>query len=210
MKFANKENEKLEIVEDKYELFISKLIKIVKEILGIKPKVRTVWLSRAVAVVGTVCLVKDKTPYFLISQRGEGAADFHGLWNLPCGYLDWNETSGEAFIREVWEECGVDVKNIIDDKNISKLNLFDFPWDVNSSISENRQNVCLHHGIIAYVTELPVPEILNEVEEGEVADVKWVSIHDIENFEYAFNHLERVKKFISKHGLDFLTETETK
>lgn len=179
MKFNNKENEKVEL-----------------------PNGRTVWLSRAVAVVGTVCLIKDKTPYFLISQRGEGAADFHGLWNLPCGYLDYNETSGEAFIREVWEECGVNVKSFIENESISRIDWYETPWDINSNPTENRQNVCLHHGFVGVIDELPIPEIRNEVEDGEVADVKWVSIYDIANFDYAFQHKERIEKFIKKNLLD--------
>lgn len=139
-----------------------------------------IWKSRAVAVVGTICLIKDDVPYFLLSQRGKGASDFHGLWNLPCGYLDWDETSGEAFIREIWEECGVNVKSILDKEIIIK-NFVDSPWDVNSNPSENRQNVCLHHGFIGRVNELPIPEIKNDVEEDEVETVEWVSIDDIKN-----------------------------
>ncbi len=181
MKFNNRENEKIEL-----------------------PNGKEIWLSRAVAVVGTVCLIKDNIPYFLISQRGSGSADFQGLWNLPCGYLDWDETSGEAFIREVWEECGVNIKQINEDENILKLNYLDSPWDVNSNTTENRQNVSIHHGIIAHVLDLPTPQILNEVEEDEVADVKWVSIYEIENYEYAFNHLERIQKFISRNCLDYI------
>jgi 8-oxo-dGTP pyrophosphatase MutT (NUDIX family) len=172
MKFNNKENEKIELSNG-----------------------RTIWISRAVAVVGTVCLIKDGIPYFLLSQRGKGAADFQGLWNLPCGYLDFNETSGEAFIREVWEECGINILDL--KKNSIKLSdNTETPWDVNTSPNENRQNVCLHHSYIGEVKELPIPEIRNEVEADEVSDIKWVSINEIENYQYAFQHLERIEKFI--------------
>ncbi len=188
MKFNNRENECMKL-----------------------PNGKEVWLSRAVAVVGTVCLIKDEVPYFLISQRGSGAADNQGLWNLPCGYLDWDETTGEAFIREVWEECGVNAKLIIEDNSVMRINFVDVPWDINSNISENRQNVCIHHGLIGMVNELPTPEIKNEVEENEVADVKWVSIFDISKYEYAFNHEERIQKFIKKNLLDmYLKENENK
>jgi 8-oxo-dGTP pyrophosphatase MutT (NUDIX family) len=175
------------------------------------PNGKEVWLSRAVAVVGTVCLIKDEVPFFLISQRGSGAADNQGLWNLPCGYLDWDETTGEAFIREVWEECGVNAKLLIEDKNIMRINFVETPWDINSNTSENRQNVCIHHGLIGMVNELPTPEIKNEVEENEVADVAWVSIFDISKYEYAFSHEERIQKFIKKNFLDmYLKKNEPK
>ncbi len=167
------------------------------------PNDETIWISRAVAVVGTVVLIKGADVYFLLSQRGKGAADYHDKWNLPCGYLDWNETSDEAFIREVWEECGI---NIYELKNIS-INNLDYkknPWDVNTSPDENRQNVCLHHGIICNVNYLPIPNIKNEVEDDEVSDVKWVSIKEYENYDYAFGHKEVIKKFIDKHFLDLI------
>lgn len=180
MKFNNKENERI-----------------------VLPDGKVMWKSRAVAVVGTICLIKDDVPYFLLSQRGKGAADFQGLWNLPCGYLDWDETSGEAFIREVWEECGI---NVLDLKNNSYrlVDNIETPWYVNSSPIENRQNVCIHHAYIAEVKELPIPEIKNEVADDEVEDVKWVSIDDIENYEYAFQHLGRLKKFINQFQMNFL------
>ncbi|MFT4526246.1 MAG: ADP-ribose pyrophosphatase YjhB (NUDIX family) [Bacteroidia bacterium] len=28
-----------------------------------------------------------------------------GFWNLPCGFLENNETAAEGAIRETWEEC---------------------------------------------------------------------------------------------------------
>jgi len=179
MKFNNKENEKIDLVDG-----------------------RTIWLSRAVAVVGTICLIKDKIPYFLLSKRGKGAADYQGLWNLPCGYLDYNETSGEAFMREVWEECGVNIKKILDSDNIVVADFSESPWSVNTKITENRQNVCLHHGVVYFVDELPIPVVMNEVEEDEVEAVEWVSIYDINNFEYAFGHRERIQMFIEKTQLD--------
>lgn len=179
MKFKNKENEKI-----------------------VLPDGRTIWLSRAVAVVGTVCLIKDGMPYFLISKRGKGSADFQGLYNLTCGYLDNDESSSEAFVRELWEECGVNIYNIINNKeNLIINNYLENVWDVKSTPNENRQNVSLHHGIIAVVNELPIPQILNEVEEDEVEEVLWVSMNDIYKFKFAFNHLERIEKFISMHNI---------
>jgi 8-oxo-dGTP pyrophosphatase MutT (NUDIX family) len=159
------------------------------------PDGRTVWLSRAVAVVGTLCLIKDNIPYFLISKRGEGASDFQGLFNNVCGYLDYSETTGEAFIRETWEECGINVSDILEKGDI-KISHIETPWDVNTDPNENRQNVCIHHGLIAIVDELPIPEIRNEVEDNEVSEILWVPISDIDKYEYAFNHLERLNKFI--------------
>lgn len=74
----------------------------------------TVWVHRSIAVAGFVFCKIDGEWCVLANQRGEGAPDFKGYWNCPCGYLDFDETTKEACIREIYEETGVKV----DPKNI--------------------------------------------------------------------------------------------
>ena len=157
---------------------------------------RDIWLSRSVAVVATVCVLFRGDLYILINKRGKGTPDFQGYWNLPCGYLDYNETTGEAAIREVWEECGVNV-TILD-----SLNVFDHmekPWDVNSNPDKNRQNISFVHGMLAHVDNLPTTSLENN-EPDEVEEVRWVKLKDYKNkeYNYAFNHDVRIEKFINK------------
>ena len=171
MKFNNKENEKI-----------------------ILPNGREIWLSRAIAVVGTICVIKNDVPYILISKRGSGSADYQGLWNLICGYLDYNESTGEAFARESWEEFGINIYELM--KNEIYKDYSEIPWDVNSFPDENRQNVSIHHAIVCKVDELPIPVIRNEVEDNEVEEVKWIPLTEVDNYDYAFNHNARIKKFV--------------
>ncbi len=44
----------------------------------------------------------------LLGKRKEGTFR-QGLWCLPCGYIEYNETYVDAAIREVKEEAGIDV-----------------------------------------------------------------------------------------------------
>ena len=47
----------------------------------------------------------------LILKRGETAPRFPGIWDPPGGHLkDERETAEECMLREVKEECGLDVK----------------------------------------------------------------------------------------------------
>ena len=133
-------------------------------------------------------------PYLLINQRGTGTPDFQGYWNLPCGYLDKNETTGEATIREVWEECGV---NLIELSKTSTKSFMEQPWYTNSTPDANRQNVTFHHGMIATVDELPSTSLENN-EPNEVAEVKWIRLEDYKKYEYAFNHVERIEEFVKR------------
>lgn len=191
MEFKNEHNEKLELPLKWWQT----LVNIITNKNRYKP--RTIWLSRAVAVVASIVVIKDEKPYLLINQRGEGSADFQGLWNLPCGYLDYNETTGEATMREVWEECGVNLKSL---KNIT-FDFLEIPWDTNSSPDENRQNVTFHHGLVAHVEELPSTSLENN-EPDEVSEVRWIPLDKYKEYSYAFNHQSRIEKFFKKTLLD--------
>ena len=61
----------------------------------------TVWVHRSIAVAGFIfCKINDEW-CVLANQRGEGAPDFQGYWNCPCGYLDFDETLAEACSRKL-------------------------------------------------------------------------------------------------------------
>lgn len=156
---------------------------------------KTYYHSRSVAVVGTVCCIMNNIPYFLISKRGKGAADFHGKYNITCGYLDWSENTSGATTREIWEECKIDLTKIT---NIIKDDM-KYPWDINSDLTQNRENVVIHHGLIALVDELPTTNIHNHVQNDEVEEVVWCSIYDYRKYDFCFNHNDRIEKYIEKY-----------
>ena len=56
----------------------------------------TVWVHRSIAVAGFIFCRINNEWCVLANQRGEGAPDFQGYWNCPCGYLDFDETLAEA------------------------------------------------------------------------------------------------------------------
>ena len=60
------------------------------------------WFSRSVAaVLFFYCRDKNGILHVLASERGTGAADYKGMWNCCCGYLDFNETVKQCAIREL-------------------------------------------------------------------------------------------------------------
>lgn len=169
MKFNNKQNSSI-ISEDGTEL----------------------WLSRSVAVTVCLIVIHRNQPYILTNQRGTGTPDYAGYWNLVCGYLDYDETVQEAAIREVWEECGI---NAIELMNNSEVVYFDPPWDVTSSPRNAKQNVTTHHGLVAKVNQLPpVSNAYNEP--NETSDIRWLALEEVSKFEFAFNHQNRIQKFV--------------
>lgn len=151
---------------------------------------KEIWVSRSPALVAVIIAKYKKEKYVLIGKRGPGAADFIDDWNVPCGYLDWNETGYEGICREVYEETGFDLE---EPKNIIKSHLKQ-PFYTHT-IPEGRQNVSLSYGL--YFKCKKLPELSMEYcEPGEVSEVKWLKISEIDNYKFAFNHSKRIKMYL--------------
>ena len=139
------------------------------------------WISRAVAV-SVFLFVKDKDQiYILANKRGAGAADFQGLWNCPCGYLDWDETAKEAACREVLEECGIKI-----DPRMLTLHA------VITDPNQNRQNVTLRFSGMINKSQLKYSKPEGG-EENEVSEIKFIPFHEVSKYKWAFDHDEIIQ-----------------
>lgn len=145
------------------------------------------WISRAVAVVGIVVGVSEEgnIKSFLVSQRGPGCPDHVGSWACTCGYLDWDESAEEAIVRELYEEIGLEV-------NKSEPIMWTIVTDPNR---DSRQNVVIRYLIgrpqeelEEFVKNINLDSLSRGGELGEVSNIKLVSITDINDFTWAFNH----------------------
>jgi len=169
---------------------------------------KSIWESRSVAVNCVIVATSpDYTtePFVLISQRGTGAADFNGLWNVPAGYLDYDETTSEAMVREVWEETNINLYSILnmkeDNKNYVVHDYITNEWGTNSDITNNRQNVSFRFGIY-----FVMDDFINKInlssknsEPNEVADIKWIPLSKVDDYEFAFGHDNLIKTFVRKY-----------
>ena len=145
------------------------------------------WISRSIAILAIVlCEIKGQT-YVLVNRRGIGTPDYQGYWNLPCGYLDYNETCKEAIEREVWEECGVHL-------DTDKIKFYGY----NDDLTDPRQNVTLR-----FITTLDVR--FNKIsiasginnrggEPDEVEAISWIPLNNYQSVKWAFNHEVILKK----------------
>jgi 8-oxo-dGTP pyrophosphatase MutT (NUDIX family) len=157
----------------------------------IKHEGSTFWISRAIGVASFVFAKKDGKLYVLANKRGDGVPDFRGFWNVPCGFLDYDETIRQAAAREVFEETGLQLAS-------NKYKLFyinDDPMD------SNNQNVTFRFYVnMGVVDELPAISMDN-MEDGEVSDVKWVDVMMISNHKWAFNHNNIIKEIVVQKNL---------
>lgn len=165
------------------------------------PDGRIVWLSRASTVVVNVwCFVND-VPHLLLSQRGKNTPDEQFKWNLPCGYLDWDETLTDAAEREVFEETGLDLRELQKQADNILDNQLDQPWKVRSGFQGSRKQNISHHYYFIFQAET-LPTLSNAFcEPREVADNRWVKIPELGNYDYAFRHNETIREIMGLSDL---------
>ena len=148
------------------------------------------WFSRSTAATIVVLAENcDEKLFILASERGPGAADFNGKWNLPCGYIDFNETALEAACRECFEETGVS----LDPDSSVFIGYEDSP-------TANRQNITFRFMNVIMDRKIEDIEFSKENnEKDEVGQIMWVDIDHYGDFEWAFGHdkiIERVGKLV--------------
>lgn len=163
---------------------------------------KTLWSGRYTAVTGIVFAEIDnekgtKDVYVLANLRGPGTPDFQGCWNMPCGFLECNETGEQGVCREMLEECGFSLKP-------EDMMLYDVETDPATC---NNGNVTIRYYNYKHYNELPKLNYVNiNGEEGEVESVKWINVADVKNYKWAFGHDKLIIKCLfAKTGRYFGT-----
>lgn len=142
----------------------------------------TYWSGRYTAVSGIITANVNGEFYVLANKRGEGCPDYAGYWNMPCGFLERNETAEEGVAREVLEECGVNL-----DPKIFRLDSVE-----TEPAFCNNGNVTLRYYATLFLDKLPEFGDTSG-EENEVTDIKWIPLKDFRKYKWAFNHYDIVK-----------------
>jgi ADP-ribose pyrophosphatase YjhB (NUDIX family) len=157
-----------------------------------------IYYSRSVAVVGVLSYTNPitKDDYFLIVKRGNKEdLDCKGQYCLPCGYLDWDETTEQAVAREVMEETKIKT-------NPKKWKLLGI-----DSNPINKQNISMFYGYNITDEELS-PDIpkngvifTNNTPQCEIEQAEWLGVNtNIDNLfkkeQWAFEHDLIIKKMI--------------
>ena len=119
-------------------------------------------------------LIYNSTGQFLILQMSKGK-DF-GKWIIPGGKLDVDETPIEAFVREVFEETGLDVDHInllgVRDHTAKSGNHYHF-YDYTSFVVDDKQ-IRINEESLAF---------------------KWIIKNQISNFKFT----DSITNFINKY-----------
>lgn len=153
---------------------------------------KTLWYSRSTAVS---CYIFARNINFewcvLANKRGPGCPNNVGLWNAPCGFLDFNETNIDACKRETWEETGVELPSkrvILDGVRVNAV---------------GDQNVSLSHVCFLSKCTTAYPLSASNCEPGEVDDIRWIPVKDIDKYKWAHEHEKRIPymfhKYVGQH-----------
>ena len=166
---------------------------------------KKIWFGRSPSVICAIIVRECPVPghsidYILISRRGKGSPDHIGKWNLVCGYLDWHENATNGCYREVWEETGLDLKELIETEYVLS-NHMDQPFYVNTDPSENNENVGLRHGVHIRVESIEDfikknPLTWENSEPNEVDGYAWITLDEVEDYEFAFNHDDVIRYYV--------------
>ena len=150
---------------------------------------KKIWESRSVAVVGILFALVEGKLSILSEKRSDTMADEPGKWCLPCGYLDWDENGWDALRREVYEETSF----LIDD--YKKYLVFDnnqSPFFINTSPTENRQNIAMSYALVFDFHVDVFPKHIENHVDHEIAEIKWLPYEERHDYVWAFNHNQRI------------------
>lgn len=135
---------------------------------------KTFWISRSVCVAVFLFAKINNNWYVLANKRGKGCPNYVGYWNCPCGYVDYNETLLEAAKRELHEESGLDKDLIIS-------------W-MSPTVNDKENNITFRYAAsISNIEQLP-NLVSTYSETDEIAELEWISVGEIDNYQWAFNH----------------------
>ena len=122
--------------------------------------------------------IVEKDGKILLEKRSSKLSTGAGQWCLPGGFLDRDENSLQAVLRELLEETGW----------MGEIISF---FRINSNpnrIGEDRQNVAMEF-IIKPLKQIQAPD-------NESSEVKWVAIDELTSLNFAFDHGETVKLYL--------------
>ena len=131
-------------------------------------------------VVGVGVVIMERGRLVLVRRGAEPAL---GKWSFPGGAVELGETVREAAVREVKEECGLDVE-LVDDG---------IPMDAYDILEIDVDGRLRYHYVLLQFLAKPKEGVLEP--KSDVTDARWLPLNEAENYDLT----ESVRSFIRKH-----------
>jgi bifunctional NMN adenylyltransferase/nudix hydrolase len=111
-----------------------------------------------------------------------------GLWALPGGFINQDETVENCMIRELREETGIKVPDKVLRGNITKREVFDDP-------NRSSRGRTITHG---FLINLPAETTLPKIKGSDDADkAAWVPLYKINRSDFYDDHYDMILKLTS-------------
>lgn len=147
---------------------------------------KKLWYSRSLACNAIILRKTEYSVEVLACKRGYGAEFNKGKWNVPGGFIDFNETAKQCAIREAFEETGVQLTE-------DKL------WftELDTIPRGKRQTMlAVYVGIFTEEETKDWQFSLEHCEPGEIAEVKWIDVLNLKDYTWTNNQIELIDKAV--------------
>ena len=133
--------------------------------------------TRPIVGVGAVIMHEGK---LLLVKRGVEPA--RGKWSIPGGVVELGEMVRDAVIREVREECGLDIKIVRD----SPIDVLD------SLVTDEGGRLKYHYVLLQFLAR---PRGGNLKPSSDVLEARWVPLEEVETY----NITKSLRLFLKRH-----------
>ena len=155
---------------------------------------KELWYSRSLAC--SIVVLRDnpmRGPEVLVCKRGKGVEFNKGKMNIPGGFIDFDENAKQAALRELFEETGVKIP----EEQAMFLSLDTEPKGGRQTM------VALHFALVDYETSRGWKLTNENSEPGEVEEILWVPLKNLNNFNWTRGQIENITKTANHVGWFF-------
>jgi 8-oxo-dGTP diphosphatase len=163
---------------------------------------KKLWYSRSLAcnIIVYRRTIEDEWEV-LACKRGQGCEFNKGLWNIPGGFIDFNEDSIDCALRELKEETGVELK--------SKYDVFFNKLDTKPD--GKRQTIVASHYACFVEEDTKEWKFSTEFSEpDETEEIKWVPLKDLHKYNWTHGQKELIETTFEIHRINFNSYTNSR
>jgi ADP-ribose pyrophosphatase YjhB (NUDIX family) len=133
--------------------------------------------ARPIVGVGAVIMHEGR---LLLVKRGVEPAK--GKWSIPGGVVELGEGVRDAVVREVREECGLDIEIVTDT-----------PMDALDSLVTDEGGRLKYHYVLLQFLARPRGGTLKPA--SDVLEARWVPLEEVETYDIT----KSLRRFLKKH-----------
>lgn len=152
------------------------------------------WYSRSLACNAVIFRNNGDQVEVLACKRGNGCEFNKGLWNIPGGFIDFDEDSKQCAIRELKEETGVEIPY----NQLMFVSLDTVPH------GKRQTMVATHLGCFDYKVTEQWKFTTEYSEPGEVELIKWIDVHNLYDYKWAPGQIKNIEHALNVFLSNFL------